>query len=175
MPPPTDALAPWHAFYALLGEASATMVALLFVAASVGAGVFSGTRPTAARVFLSASVVNFGLILALALVILAPLEHLLVLGALVIACGLFGFGHTTLAWRGSLQDGLIARIDTEDRVWYLALPALGYLCVIASGVGLAAEAVPGCVMLAVAMAVLLITGVHNAWDITLWVITRQRE
>lgn len=116
MPPPTDALAAWHSFHARLGEASSTMVALLFVAAKIGAGVFSGTRPRAARVCLSASVGNFGLILALALIILTPLEHWPVLGALVIACGLFGFGHTTLAWRGSLQNGLIARIDTEDRI-----------------------------------------------------------
>ena len=37
--PPTDALSHWHEFYMLGGTASATMVGLLFVAASVGAPV----------------------------------------------------------------------------------------------------------------------------------------
>jgi hypothetical protein len=44
VPPLADTLALWRGFYALLGEASATMVALLFVAASVGTGMFSNDR-----------------------------------------------------------------------------------------------------------------------------------
>ena len=46
MPSLTDALAHWHEFYTLLGTASATMVGLLFVAATVGSGVFT---PSAVR------------------------------------------------------------------------------------------------------------------------------
>ena len=37
-------LAPWHEFYALLGTAAAALVALLFVAVSIGASV-SRRRP----------------------------------------------------------------------------------------------------------------------------------
>src|SRR5690242_10112430 len=62
MPPLHDAITPWHEFYNLLGTASATMVALLFVAASIGTGIFTG-QIAPLRVFLSASVVNFGIIL----------------------------------------------------------------------------------------------------------------
>ena len=72
MPPLADALSHWQNFYTLLGTASATMVGLLFVAATVGSGVFSGSGRAALRVFLSASVVNFALLLASCLVVLAP-------------------------------------------------------------------------------------------------------
>ena len=40
MPQLADALRPWHDFYTLFGAASATLIGLLFVAASVGTGVF---------------------------------------------------------------------------------------------------------------------------------------
>jgi hypothetical protein len=63
MPSPAQALAPWYGFYALLGTASATMVGLLFVAASVAGGVFSQNRSGALPIFLSASVVHFSSIL----------------------------------------------------------------------------------------------------------------
>ena len=43
-------LAPWHEFYELLGTAAAALVALLFVAASIGASVLTRTgEPPAAR------------------------------------------------------------------------------------------------------------------------------
>ena len=41
MLPLSEILTQWHNFYALIGGASATLVALIFVAASIGAEVFT--------------------------------------------------------------------------------------------------------------------------------------
>jgi hypothetical protein len=175
MPSLADALGPWHDFYTLLGTASATMVGLLFVAASVGSGVFSGERRAPLRVFLSASVINFSLILAVSLIVLAPLRNTPLAGVMIAACAMFGLTHSGLAWRDTLRDGLIKSIDLEDRTWYIMLPILGYLCLAASGVILASGLVLGCQTLAVSVGLLLAVGVHNAWDITVWIITRRRS
>jgi len=173
---PIDALHAWHPFYSLLGAASATMVGLLFVAASVGSGAFTPGRRAPLRVFLSASVVNFGLTLALSLIVLAPLPNGRWLGALILICSLFGLTHASLAWRDTLKDGrLIHLLDLDDRVCYLALPSLGYLGVAASGMLFVFESAAGCTVLAVSVAVLLAIAIRNAWDITLWIITRQRD
>ncbi len=51
----------------------------------------------------------------------------------------------------------------------------GYLLAIAAGCGLALRLTIGCEVLAVAMVALLITGIHNAWDITLWAIARRNS
>jgi len=173
--PLTNLLHAWEAFYTLLGTASATMVGLLFVAASVGSGVFMPGRRAPLRVFLSASVVNFSLTLASSLVVLAPLPNGTWIGALILACGVFGFSHACLAWRDTLKDGLMKVIDFEDRTWYLALPIVGYSGVAASGALLALQYAQGCVALAVSVSVLLAIGLHNAWDITLWIITQRRS
>ncbi|WP_158928324.1 hypothetical protein [Acidisphaera sp. S103] len=170
-----DALAQWHEFYGLVGTASATMVGLLFVAASVGTGVFSGDRRAPLRVFLSASVVNFSSVLGASVVLLAPVENWLVLGGLVTGCGLLGLLHACLALRDTVTDGLIAKIDLEDTVWYLVMPIVGYLLVAGSGAALALQLDQGCTALAVSTGLLLAVGIHNAWDITVWSITRRRE
>ncbi len=175
MLPLADALSRWHEFYALLGTASATMVGLLFVAATVGSGVFSSDRRAALRVFLSASVVNFSLILAACLVVLAPMRSWVLLGALILGCGLFGLTHSCLAWRDTLRDGLIKAIDLEDRVWYIVLPIVGYVFVAASGGTLALRLDIGCTALALSIGLLLGVGLHNAWDITVWSMTRRRQ
>ena len=170
-----EALAPWHNFYSLLGEASATLVALLFVAASVGTGVFSRDRLGALRMFLSASVVHFRSGRAVSLVILAPMRSWGGLGRGVRACGLYGWGYTGVAWRAAARDGIIAKIGLEDRVWYVAIPAAAYLAEAADGVAVACRAGWAFAALALVTATLLFAGIHNAWDITVWSTTRQRE
>lgn len=175
MTPMPDVLAPWHEFYTLLGTASATMVALLFVAASVAAGVFTPNRRAPLRVFLSASVVHFSSVLAASLIILVPLDSRAVLGGLIIACGMFGLTYSCLAWRDTVREGLNASIDLEDRTWYVLLPVVAYLFELGSGATMLWRTRDGCASLAVAMGMLLIIGVHNAWDITVWTITRRRD
>jgi hypothetical protein len=151
------------------------MVGLLFVAASVASGVFSADRRAPLRVFLSATVVHFSSILAASLIVLAPIEDWVLFGVLILGCGVIGLTYSCLAWRDTVLDGLSKRIDWEDRLWYLLLPIVCYICETGAGVALVLQASLGCAGLAVAAGTLLVVGIHNAWDITVWTVTRRRE
>ncbi len=175
MRPLSEVLGPWHEFYELLGTASATMVGLLFVAASVSSGVFSADRRAPLRVFLSASVVHFSSILAASLIVLAPMQSWEWFGGLILTCAVFGLVYSCSAWRDTVRDGLNKSIDLEDRVWYLVLPIVGYVFEAVSGFALVSQMEPGCALLALSVGILLVVGIHNAWDITVWTITRRRE
>jgi len=175
MQPVTELFQPWHDFYMLLGTASATMIGLLFVAASVGSAIFARSRRGAQRMFLSASVVHFGSVLAMCLLVLAPLRDGSSLGGLAVAGGLFGLAYSGLTWADVVRDGLTVRIDWEDRLWYALGPVVGYLMELVSGAGLMLRFHWGCPGLAVAMGVLLLVSIHNAWDITIWSVTRDKE
>jgi hypothetical protein len=175
MQPVTELLEPWHDFYMLLGTASATMIGLLFVAASVGSGIFSRSRRGAQRMFLSASVVHFGGVLAISLLVLAPLRGWFNFGGLAVAGGIFGLVYCGLTWADVVRDGLIVRIDLEDRLWYALGPVVGYLIEAGAGAGLVLRCRWGCPGLAVAMGVLLLVSIHNAWDITIWSVTRDKQ
>jgi hypothetical protein len=165
----------WHEFYALLGTASATLVGLLFVAATVGSGAFSGVRTAPLRMFLSASVIHFSTILIVCLIVLAPGYGWISPGALIVGCGVFGLGYYGLAWRDAMRDGLAKAIDLDDRVWYAVLPVAGYLFEAASGVAMAMRISESCVALALSIGFLLVVGIRNAWDITVWSVTRKPE
>ena len=175
MPSLPQALAPWHDFYTLVGEASATLTGLLFVAASLGSAVFSQSSRGALRMFLSASVVQFASILSGSLIVLAPVQRWEQAGALILACGLLGLLYSGLAWRTAVRDGIHRKIDLEDRLWYAVAPAAGYLIEAGAGLALMLRMGAGCVALAIAMAALLLAAVHNTWDIFIWSITRKRE
>jgi len=168
-------LAPWHEFYTLLGAAAATMIGLLFVAASVGGGVFSQNRLGPLRMLLSGSVVQFATVLANSLFVLAPLRYWELLGVVVLACGGLGLVYSGMAWRDTVRDGLSNKIDFEDRLWYAVAPAAGYLVTAIAGVALMLRLDFGCPVLAGAMGALMVAAVHNAWDITIWSVTRRKE
>src|SRR5271166_4692341 len=93
---------------------------------------------------------------------------------MIVTCGIFGLAYSGLAWRETVRDGLSARIDLEDRIWYAILPAVGYLCETGSGIALAMRLDLGCMALASAVGILLLAAIHNAWDITIWSVTRNR-
>ena len=171
----TQATAPWHEFYSLLGQASATMIGLLFVAASVGAGVFTQSGRGGLRMFLTSSVVQFGSTLAGCLIVLVPIRQWEVFGALVSVLGVFGLVYSALAWRDASRDGLIVKIDWEDRSWYGLAPAVAYLLEITAGVILMLKLHIGCCLLAAALGGLLLMAIHNAWDITVWSVTRRKD
>jgi len=173
--PPADALAHWHEFYTLLGTTAGTLVGLLFVAASLASGVLSSDRSAPVRMFWSATLVQFGSILLAALLLLAPIGNWIVLGMMVVAVGLLGIAYYVFAVLDAKRDGLLASIDFEDRVWYALLPVVTYLFEAISGIMLAARWAAGCMVLALSLTALLVVAIHNAWDITVWAITRRRD
>ena len=56
----------WHDFDLLIGTAAATLVGLMFVAASIGASVFTEKSRAAMQAFISPTVVHFTSVLVLA-------------------------------------------------------------------------------------------------------------
>lgn len=173
--PLLQAIARWHEYYTLLGAASATMTGLLFVAASVASRTFDGRWRSAMRMFLSASIVHFASTLGISLTVLAPVGSCIVYALLFGVVGLIGIGYYIVAWQDSRRDGLLSRIAWDDRVWYIAFPIICYLLTVAAGCMIFIHLDAACYVLAAATFMLLMTGIHNAWDITIWSISRQQE
>ena len=94
---------------------------------------------------------------------------------LVLASALLGVAYYGLVCRDATRDGLMASIDMEDRIWYAVLPVVTYLSEAVSGIMLAARWAAGCAVLAISLTALLVVGIHNAWDITVWTVARRRE
>src|SRR5713226_158555 len=132
---PIEALRLWHDFYTLIGTAAATLVGLMFVAASIGAGVFTRAHQVGIRSFVSPTVVHFSLVLLLCLITSAPLRAPSALDALLVCLGLVGLGYCGWIWRRMRKHGL-SPTDIADRFLYTLLPATGYLAVIAAGVSI---------------------------------------
>jgi hypothetical protein len=110
----------WHEFYTLLGTAAAALVALLFVAASIGAGYISAERGSPTRTFTTPVVFHYTFVLFLSLVSLIPTNTDT---SFAIIIGLSAVG--ALVYSGFvLRRVMRSKIkDIDDRLGYGAAPS----------------------------------------------------
>src|SRR5215510_9895325 len=129
----SELLREWHDFYMLVGTASATLVGLMFVSASIGASVYNESHRAAMRAFVTPTVMHFSAMLFICILVMVPSHTFMTLGVLLGLGGLFGLGHS-----GMIVFTLLVRhrftVDYSDRMFYALIPVLGYALVLAAGI-----------------------------------------
>ena len=66
-------------------------------------------------------------------------------------------------------------VDVVDQLFYTLLPALGYLLVLLAAWLLFMQSEFGFDAAAAALVTLLLAGIRNAWDMTLWIVMQPRK
>jgi hypothetical protein len=173
--PGDDVLKNWHEFYLLIGTAAATLIALLFVAASIGAGVMAPERASATRIYMSPVIFHFSSTLLISLIVLVPSRPREIHALLVALNALVGAAASiVICTRVFLGSRVASEVDWIDRVAYGVSPTLAYVGALVAGVLLFINSTLAPDLLAAAVLVLLISNIRNAWDITL-VMARRRS
>ncbi len=167
------ALHEWHEFFFLVGTAGATLVALLFVAVSLGAGFLTAQRANATRTFFTPVVIHFSVVFVTSAVTLAPGHNATFFAALI---GVFAItGLLVSAW--ATAQLLRHKWSTllEDRLAYGLLPAACYVALCVAAAMIYAEQASALDVLAGALLLLLIVNIRNAWDLTLAMVRRHAD
>jgi len=163
----------WHDFYVLVGTAGATLVALLFVAVSVGIGYLTEERAEATRTFFSPVVVHFSTVFFLACIALVPGHRTAFFAVLIGAAGVFGLGvagYTTVKFFGRYRTPYVS-----DHLAYVALPILAYCALLAAAVLAWVGRDEVLEVLAGVLLLLLLVNIRNAWDLMLSMVRRARD
>jgi hypothetical protein len=170
---PVEALKEWHDFYLLVGTAGATLLALLFVAVSLGTGILTEERQSATRTFMSPVVIHFTSVFFLSAVALFPSHRAKFFAALIGATALIGAIVSTYITVQVVRTDMTNYM--EDYLAYGLLPGLGYLALLAAAVSIYLEKDFGLDALAGALLLLAIVNIRNAWDLTLTMVRRRRQ
>ena len=168
-----DALKEWHDFYVLVGTAGATLLALLFVAVSLGAGFLAEDRQSGTHTFMSPVVVHFTIVFFLSAVGLFPWHQARFFAALIGVTALIGAILSTYITVRVVRTDMTNYV--EDYLAYGLLPGLGYLALLAAAVSICLEKDFGLDALAGALLLLAIVNIRNAWDLTLTMVRRHRR
>lgn len=163
----------WENYFATTGSAGATLIGLLFVAVTLGAGASTPRGIVGASAFVTPTFVHFGGVLLESLAVLAPWPSAWPLAIVLALCGLIGLVYQI---RVFLLQRAIDFVSPDWLDWSLfsAAPAVTNATLIVGAVGLIAEKSYAPYAIAGAITLLLFAGIYGAWVLTLW-IARDRD
>jgi len=162
----------WHEFYGLLGTAAAALVALLFVAASIGAGYLSAARGSPTRTFTSPIVFHYTYVLFLSLMALVPVNTDTSQAIILGVTAAVGLVYSAFILAGVLRS---SAADIDDRLGYGASPLAAYAAALAASVFIFERSPVGPPLLAGALVLLLLVNIRNAWDLTVFFAQRRTD
>jgi hypothetical protein len=165
--PPSAALGAWSNFYVVLGSASAGLTGLMFVVITLVAGR-SNTSRDGISTFSTPTVVHFCTALLVSAVLVAPWQSLQQVAFAVGAIGMYGVSYVFKVIRHARRLASYDP-DLDDWIWHVALPFAGYVGLVGAAVALTMVAVNALFIVASAVALLIFTGIHNAWDVVTYI------
>jgi hypothetical protein len=164
----------WDNFYVTAGAASASLIGLLFVVVTLGAGFSSSDAIVGARAFLTPTLFHFGGVLLLSLAVLAPFASPWPTAVIFCICGLCGLAYLTKVVAARRKINFVA-LSWVDWIPYGGVPALGNARLIIGAAGVIAEKSFAPCIIAGAATLFLFCGIYGAWDLTLWIIVKGRK
>lgn len=168
------ALHEWHEFYLLLGTAGATLLALLFVALSVGAGYLHAQQTVHTRTFMSPVVIHFAAVFLVSAIALVPSHSASFFAILIALTGLTGIA-ISVAVTMRVARSKLKSVDVTDSFAYGILPAAAYAALLVTAGMIASESEAALDVLGGALLLLLIVNIRNAWDLTLAMVLKHAE
>ena len=160
----------WHEFFLLIGTAGVTLTGLLFVVVSLGPRVVADNQATGVRSFVSPNAVYFTTTLVVSSVFLVRGLPATAIGSLLCfgAAGLLAYTKAHQRWRRS-------ELPLLDWFWFVGLPVAGYVLLLLSGIGFLLQLTLSMLGVAVALLLLLVIGIRNAWDLVIWISQKEHE
>jgi hypothetical protein len=168
----------WQNFYVIIGSSAAALTGLTFIVITLVADANSAsqapsTRLLGLRAFITPTTVHFVSALWLSALLTIPGHTVNSLALCLAATGLVGVVYCVRVIRWMIQTLAVYKVFLSDWIWCAALPLLAHLGLLGAALLLAEN--PRAALYAVAGATLLVllTGIHNAWDVVAWVTTER--
>jgi hypothetical protein len=172
LPARTLALADWGNFNVIVGSSAGALTGLMFVVIALSQEMRSPGIPRVMRSFATPTIVHFTAVLSLAAVRSMPGLSRAMMGATLLTISALLFGYVLWIFRQARKQDTYAP-DVEDWIWHFCLPGLAYASILVGGALEWSSPEASHYVIGVSMLVLLIIGIHNAWDSAVWTIIRR--
>jgi hypothetical protein len=171
-------LGDWQNFYVIVGSSAGALIGLTFIVITLAADTMGVARSATARLtglrtFITPTAVYFGSALWIAALMCMPGHTAVTLGACLALTGIAGliYCSTVTHWMfHALGD---YKPFVADWIWSVVLPLLAYLALFACAWLLQWFTMAALYGVGATTLLLLLIGVHNAWDVVVWMTTER--
>ena len=169
-------LAGWTNFYVIVGSSAGALTGLMFVVVTLIAGrrVHGGGSDVTA--YGTPNVFHFCAVLLVSAMLAAPWESLHVAGAFLIIAGIVGVVYAAIILRRMVRRARLVDSYTpvlEDWLWFGLFPFTAYIALAVAALIFLADPSFALFVVGGALLLLLIIGIHNAWDSITYLATER--
>jgi hypothetical protein len=164
----------WENFYVIVGSAAAALTGLQFVVIALVAQTRLRTANGGVDAFSTPTIVYFTTVMLLAAILCAPWGGLAIVAALIAVWGAAGVGYAGLVARRATRQTQY-RLVLEDWIWHIVLPLAAHAMLLTAGLTLPRQPAGALFIVATAALLLLIIGIHNAWDTVTFVVLNHMQ
>lgn len=170
MPEGVSVLNPWSNFYVIVGSSAAGLTGLMFVVIVLAAGLEDSRRTTdGIATFSTPTVLHLCVALVVAALLSAPWRSLVPAGTSLGLTGLYGIVYVVRVMQRARRMTKY-RMQLEEWVWYSLLPLAAYVAIVVGAILLPATPLRVLFPIAGAVLLLILVGIHNAWDIVTYLV-----
>jgi hypothetical protein len=164
-------LSEWHDFFLVMGAAAGTLIGSMFVVVSIGSGMVKGSTLTS-RIFVTPTIIHLAVVLMGCAFVLIPTLSRLLLGSVAGVGGIVFLGY---AGRNAFHIRTRDAVEWSDHLWYGLCPVAAYAIMVVGAVLVFKSDRHAIETLGLAMALLVVSGIRNAWDLILFFLERQSD
>lgn len=172
------ALTDWQSFYVMVGSSAAALTGLTFVVITLSAERRDGlgsarAQLTGLRTFITPTAVHFAAALWLSALMCIPGQTAVSLAVLLTATGLAGLLYCATLLARMLDRSFDYKPFLSDWIWSGLLPVGTYLALAVTGLVLMHQPTSSLYAVSGVVLLLLFIGIHNAWDVVVWITTER--
>ena len=165
------ALTAWGSYYVIIGSSAAALTGLMFVVITLVNDSTRRRSEGAVSAYSTPTIIHFGASLLISAIASAPWHRLSSAGLTIGVVGAAGIVYVGLVMR------MITGVSTsaykavlEDWLFHVVLPAIAYLAFLSMPFLLPRHPEPALFGVGAATLLLLFVGIHNAWDIVMFLV-----
>ena len=159
----TNPLSAWESFYVIVGSSGAALTGLQFVVIALTAELRHRRTTSQFNAFATPTIVHFSGALVISAILSAPWQQLSSAAIAMAIFGAAGLIYTALVARRVSRQTEYALV-LEDWLFHTAFPFLAYFAILVAGITLVHHTVDALFAIGAATLLLLVIGIHNAWD-----------
>jgi hypothetical protein len=166
----------WENFYVIVGSSAGALIGLQFVVITlIAERPIPRSAAQTGGAFATPSVVHFGVVLLLSAIVSAPWDEITIVAVLWGLLGVGGIVYIVIVSR-RMRNQTAYRPVFEDWLFHALLPFTAYTALAVSAYAALYSVRPALYLVGAAALVLLLIGIHNAWDaITYQVFVRAKQ
>jgi len=164
----------WENFYLIVGSGGGALIGVMFVVATLTAGLEESRASRGALIYITPIVFHFSIVLIVSAIAVTPGLPLMAAGTLIALCALVGWLYAVVTAIRVFRIRIDDPPDWEDKTFYGIMPAIAYFLLACATATIWIAPMSAALFIGAVMLFLLLIGIRNAWDLATYLVTRRR-